>query len=289
MKVSTIVILVLITIGLIVGFGITGCERIDAGHVGIRVNLYGTEKGVDQVAEVTGIQWYFKPKTQIHEFPTFVQNAIWTADETEGSKEIEEFRVTTKDGLTAKMDVSLNFSVLATEAVNIFKKFRKPLDEIAETVLRNWVREGYNMAASEFTAEQLYEHRAKYTATSEDIVRERLEREGFTVEELVILNEIRLPSSVITAIEAKVNATQIAIQKEQEVQQAVADAQKRVAKARGDSASYVISAAGEARALRLKKQELNSLLVQQMFIERWDGSYGTNNVFGADAGLFIQK
>jgi len=28
-------------------FGFTGCERIDAGHVGVKVNLYGDGKGVD--------------------------------------------------------------------------------------------------------------------------------------------------------------------------------------------------------------------------------------------------
>ena len=30
------------------------CERIDAGHVGVKVNLYGNDKGVSAVTEVTG-------------------------------------------------------------------------------------------------------------------------------------------------------------------------------------------------------------------------------------------
>ena len=32
--------------------------RIDAGCEGIRVNLYGSEKGVDEISLVTGRVWY---------------------------------------------------------------------------------------------------------------------------------------------------------------------------------------------------------------------------------------
>jgi hypothetical protein len=28
---------------------LSSCERIDAGHVGVKVNLYGTGKGVDDI------------------------------------------------------------------------------------------------------------------------------------------------------------------------------------------------------------------------------------------------
>ena len=35
-----------------------GYERIDAGHEGIKVNLYGDRKGVDDVELVTGAVWY---------------------------------------------------------------------------------------------------------------------------------------------------------------------------------------------------------------------------------------
>lgn len=35
----------------------TSCTRIDAGHEGIKVNLYGDKKGVDEVSLVTGWVW----------------------------------------------------------------------------------------------------------------------------------------------------------------------------------------------------------------------------------------
>ena len=39
----------------------TSCyTRVDAGHEGIKVNLYGDNKGVDDVELVTGAVWYLK-------------------------------------------------------------------------------------------------------------------------------------------------------------------------------------------------------------------------------------
>ncbi len=37
------------------------CERIDAGHVGVKVNQYGDNKGVDDVVAVTGMVFYNLP------------------------------------------------------------------------------------------------------------------------------------------------------------------------------------------------------------------------------------
>ena len=34
------------------------CERVDAGHVGVKVNMYGDNKGVDDVVAVTGMVFY---------------------------------------------------------------------------------------------------------------------------------------------------------------------------------------------------------------------------------------
>jgi hypothetical protein len=47
-----IINLILITVISVTMFS---CNRIDGGHVGIKVNLYGSEKGVSDITEVTGI------------------------------------------------------------------------------------------------------------------------------------------------------------------------------------------------------------------------------------------
>ena len=55
-------------------FLFNSCERIDAGHVGVRVNLYGTGKGVGDITECTGWVFYNPISTKIYEFPTYIQH-----------------------------------------------------------------------------------------------------------------------------------------------------------------------------------------------------------------------
>jgi len=248
-----------------------GYNRIDAGYTGIKVNLYGSDKGVDDVTEVTGAVWRFKPTTKIYEFPNFVQNVVWTASEDEGSLTNDEFRLTTIDGMLITIDVSANYRVERSNAVSIFKKYRKPLNEISNTVLRNYIRSSFNDAASMFTAEETYSKRKEFLIAATKEARSTLEKEGFTIEKIVLLNDIRLPNSVMYAIESKVKAKQLALQKHQELQQAKADAEKRIAKAEGIAKSKRIHADADRYAYEQKQKSLTPLLVQQQFVDKWDG------------------
>jgi hypothetical protein len=54
-KTRTILIsIILIVLFVFIFKWLAAIERIDAGHAGIRVNLVGTNKGVDDITEVTG-------------------------------------------------------------------------------------------------------------------------------------------------------------------------------------------------------------------------------------------
>ena len=66
--------LVFISIILIVGLSFS-CTRIDAGHEGILVKMYGSDKGVQDVSLVTG-RVFFNPLSEdVFEFPIFIQTA----------------------------------------------------------------------------------------------------------------------------------------------------------------------------------------------------------------------
>src|ERR1700755_641267 len=72
---------VLIGAGLLFDLTLT---RIDAGHVGIKVNLAGSARGVQDIPVVTGWVFYNPLTEQIVEFPISVQNVVWTASHDEG-------------------------------------------------------------------------------------------------------------------------------------------------------------------------------------------------------------
>jgi regulator of protease activity HflC (stomatin/prohibitin superfamily) len=249
----------------------TSCNRIDAGHVGIKVNLYGSDKGVSDITEVTGMVWYNPFTKSVYEVPTFVQNAIYTHTEDRGSGSNEEFRVTTRDGMTAAFDVSMNYYTPAENVVSIFRKYRKPVGELEKGVVRTYLREAFNNVATKYTAEGLYENRARFEEEAETRAKEILRKEGFIIEQIVILNEIRLPNDVTQRINDKVKAAQITKQKQEEVLQEKAEAEKKIARAEGNAESLRINSLAQAEAYKIKKQELTPLLIQQQFIEKWDG------------------
>ena len=58
--------------------------RINAGYVGVEVNLAGSQRGAQDIPVRTGWIFYSPLKTQVIEFPTFVQTVKWTADINEG-------------------------------------------------------------------------------------------------------------------------------------------------------------------------------------------------------------
>ncbi len=246
-------------------------ERIDAGYSGIRVNLYGQEKGVDDVTEVTGIVWFNPVVTEIHEFPLFVQNAVFTKDTQEGSINNDEIRVTTNDGLVVSMDVSINYRIAEDKATDIFIKYRKPLDEISRTILRNYLRDSYNKSANHYSAEEIYTKKNSFISKADSLFTTDLGREGFVVEKVVLLNELRLPKTIKIAIDRKIEANQIAQQKKNELEQAKADAFKQIEKQKGEAQALKIKADAERYAFEQKQKSLTSLLLQQQFIEKWDG------------------
>jgi len=264
----------------------SACKRIDAGHVGLIVKLYGSEKGVQDVTETTGWVWYNPFTTQIYEFPTFVQNAVFTRDATEGSRANEEFRVTTKDGLVVSFDVSMNYRVAPNKAAEIFKKYRKPLEELDKTIMRNYMRDAYNKVSGKYTAEQLYENKVQFQTESENEIKNFLGKEGFIVEQVVLLNELRLPQGVVDNINAKINARQIALKKEQEVAQERAEAQKEIEKAKGYAEAMRIRAEAEAEYNKKLAESISPNLIEYEKIKKWNGQ--TPNVVGSGSGLIIQ-
>src|SRR6202044_3145652 len=86
---------------IIVAFLFAGCAtRIGPGRVGIKVDLAGTQRGVEDLPIRTGWVFYNFLSSTIVEYPTSIQTAKWTRDLNEGSPTNEEMSFNTKDGLT---------------------------------------------------------------------------------------------------------------------------------------------------------------------------------------------
>jgi regulator of protease activity HflC (stomatin/prohibitin superfamily) len=244
------------------------CERIDAGHVGVKVNLYGDNKGVSDVTEVTGMV-FFNPITHsIYEFPTFIQHKEYTGD--------NSFIVNSKDGSEFHVSPIINYSVQREKVPSIFAKYRRSLDQIEEGFLKTSVFDAFRLATNKYTADELIGNRQGYEVEVRKILEGQLLAEGFVVNQFT--SNLVYPETFKTAIEAKNNAVQAALMAENKVKTAEAEAKIKVATAEGNAQAMLTSAKAEAEANRMKQQTLTPLLLQLEYINKWDGKlpvYGT--------------
>jgi regulator of protease activity HflC (stomatin/prohibitin superfamily) len=237
------------------------CERIDAGHVGVKVNLYGDNKGVSDVTEVTGMVFYNPITHNIYEFPTFIQHKEYTGD--------NSFVVNSKDGSEFHVSPIINYSVQREKVPAIFAKYRRSLDQIEEGFLKTAVFDAFRLATNKYTADELIGNRQNYEIEVRRILESQLLREGFVVNQFT--SNLVYPETFKAAIEAKNNAVQAALRAENEVKTAEAQAKIKVATAEGNAQAMLTSAKAEAEANRMKQQTLTPLLLQLEYINKWDG------------------
>jgi len=249
------------------------CERIDAGHVGVKVNLYGDNKGVSDVTEVTGMVFY-NPITH----STFIQHKEYTGD--------NSFVVNSKDGSEFHVAPIINYSVQREKVPSIFAKYRRSLEQIEEGFLKTAVFDAFRLATNVYTADELISNRQKFEVEVRRILESQLLKEGFVVNQFT--SNLVYPETFKTAIEAKNNAVQSALMAENKVKQAEAEAKIKVATAEGNAQALITSAKAEAEANRMKQQTLTPLLIQLEYVQKWDGKLP---VYGEVPQLFrtIQK
>jgi regulator of protease activity HflC (stomatin/prohibitin superfamily) len=251
-------------------FSFVGCERIDAGHVGVKVNLYGTGKGVDDVTEVTGWVFYNPISTKIVEFPTFMQHKEYKQVLEDGEIISDEsFVVNSKDGSEFHVSPLLNYSVKRERVPYIFGKYRVELSMIESGFLKTAVYDAFRVVANSYTADELISNRQQFEIKVRKVLEDQLSPEGFILSQFT--SNLIYPATFKKAIEAKNNAVQTALTAENQVKTAEAEAKIKIARAEGNAKAMLTNARAEAEANQLKQRTLTPMLLQQQWIERWNG------------------
>lgn len=252
---------------------LASCSKVPAGHVGIKVYLLGKEKGVDHEELSTGRYW-IGINEELYLYPTYTQNWSWTANSVEGSENDESISFQTKDGLKVSGDFGIIYTVDPEKVSVLFTTYRRGIEEITDGYLRKYVRDALNKYSSQMKVEDVYgKGKIRLLDSVNAEVARQVRDKGIIVERISPLNEFMLPDNVEEAINNKIEATQRAQQREFELREAEAEAQKTIAKARGDSASIVTKAAAEAEANRLLSKSITKVLVQYEAAKRWNGKY----------------
>lgn len=236
----------------------TSCTRIDAGYEGILIKQYGSDKGVQDVSLVTGRVFYNPWTEDVEQYATYIQTIDYDA-----------FDVNAKDGSSFSVDPTLSYNIVPGNSPRIFKKYRKTLAEVSETTILNYVKDAFRLQMNKYSTDEIVSNREKFESDVQKTLSGVLEKEGFRLEQLT--SGLQYPQTIVDAVNSKNKAVQEAMKVENELRVAEAQAKK-----------MIVQAEAEKRANELKQQSLTPLLIQQQFIEKWDGKtplYGNAPVF----------
>lgn len=268
-------------LSLLIVLAFASITRIDASHVGIKVELTGSDKirGVQDVPIVTG--WtIFNPVTeQVIEFPISVQNVVWTSSLHEGKPVDESVTFSSTEGVSVNADIGLGFHVDPALAPHLFLRFHQAdLHVVANGYVRNSVREAFNATASTMSIDDIYgKGKAELVKKVTERVAEKLKPDGFMIDQITINGALRLPPDVAAAINKSIAVKEDALREENRVRQVKAEAEQERERARGYADALDVRTAADQRAYVTLKDltplhlQKTSLDLQREAISKWDG------------------
>jgi regulator of protease activity HflC (stomatin/prohibitin superfamily) len=259
--------LLLVFAGILLATSLGGCSYVPAGHVGVKVYLLGTSKGVE-VEELGVGRYWIGWNEELYLFPTFAQNYTWTRDPDETGPEDESMTFQDRDGTSLNADVGITYSIDPKKVSVIFQRYRKGVTEITDIYLRNMVRDALVSESSMLPVESIYgTGKAKLLETVEKRVKAQVESLGINIERIYWIGDIRLPEIIRTALNSKIEATQKAQQRQNEVATAKAEADKQIEAARGRGESVLIEAQKQAEANKVLNDSITSNLISYKKLE----------------------
>lgn len=265
---------------------LSSCETVRPGYVGIKVNNVGANRGVQDAPIVVGRVFYNPFTESIYIYPTFSQNYVWSASSTEGKPHDESIGFNAAGGVSFSSDVGVVLAVRDSMVPKLFTHYRRPIEELIDTVIRNEVRDAFNRAAGRF---QPIDIMATRKAELLDSVRADLRRGPLSrfvdFQTISFVAAPRPAAQIQDAITAVFAANQAAAQAQQVVAEARYKAEQVVATARGDSASAVIQAQGTAEANRRIAMSLSPAVIQWQYLNKWNGVVP---VVSGSAGTLVQ-
>jgi regulator of protease activity HflC (stomatin/prohibitin superfamily) len=251
---------------------------VSPGHVGVVVDMFGDSKGVESKELHVGMH-FIPPWKTVYQFPIFEQNHTWEGEQ-------DAFNFQTSEGLAVSAEVGITYHLRSDSIPIIFAKYRRGMDEITHTFIRNYVRDAINKSASKMKIEDLYgSGKEEFFDEVQNHVKADLKEIGIEISRIYLIGRFHFPQSVVAALNQKIEAIQRAQQRENELREAEAEAKKQIAKAEGAARCALLQAEAEAKANLVLAQSVSPQLIQWQATQKWDGKLP--QVVGNESGIMI--
>lgn len=265
----------------------TSCTTADSSEVALIVDQIGNDKGVPNVEMASGFIFYFPPTQDVYLYPTNVQHRDWGYP---ASKEEQDnhINVTSSDGATFGLNVSLNAQLQREKASDLFIKYRIPMEDLIDTRVKTIVRKELLDNAVNFASDSLLQHRNVYEANVSKSLSIALNKEGFNLTNLAITH-MEIPDSYRKAIETKIKVIQQTATIKSQTLQAEQEAQRKIAIAKGNFKAAQYDAKTKEILSQPKMLELYKAETDRIWAQRGVSPYGSNNVFGSTSGILLNR
>lgn len=255
-----------------------GCTRVGPGYTGFKYSYGGSNKGKPEIQDAVGWVGYTPGFSTVIEFPTSMQH--W-----EG-----EVVIFCKLGASIKCKVGYNYKVIRGRSADVYFNFKTDdLPTITNGFLFNTLRNTMNNQAGIITLDSFISNTPSFRAEVDKVLTDSMLAQGFEVSQFGFTGAPEImDASIASSVHNKIKAKQDAEASQQQLQISVADANKKMAEARGDSASKVINGLGDAKAIQVKQAFLTPEYVEYIKWSKWDGKLPTTQ-FGTGANVLLNR
>ena len=264
----------------------TNVATVEPGFAGLKIQLYGGEKGIENAQLVSGRVWYNGYTEDVVVFPTYINTYPFTKSTTEGSP-TDESVVFSVSGSPVSADVGVSFGFTTERIANsnttklhqFYKKYRKTPDAFRANELRNGLRNCFSSVAEnqKLTPSMLPYNQQKLVAGVTECTQKRFPT--ITIQDVALLSPLRLPPDIQKSIDEQFAAQQAAQTAEANRRKVEAQAAAEIAKARGEAQVTIERAKAEAEANSLRAKsitpellKLEQLQVERERIKKWNGN-----------------
>lgn len=250
-------------------FMFVSCTMVEPGYEGIKVVKSGGNKGVQNAPIQTGRVWFNPFTTDVVEYPIFTQMVTWTKASTEGSTNDDSISFQSAESTTMNADISFAYRIKSGFAGKIFMKYKcDDIEDLTWKNMRSWVRDAITLAAPGYsTIDIMGTKKAEVLNRAIEILNSRLNDDGFEIDTLAFVGEIRVDANIEKSINNVIQSTQDAIAAENRVKVSTAEANQAIEAAKGD----LEVAKMKAEANRILQQSLTEAFLRYKAIEKWDG------------------
>ncbi len=264
----------------------TSATTVEPGFAGLKIQLYGGSKGIENAELVSGRVWYNGYTEEIVVFPTYINTYPFTQATTEGSP-TDESVVFSVGGSPVSADVGVSFGFSTellpgqtkkTKLHQFYETYRKTPEEFRANELRNGLRNCFSEVAEnlKLTPSMLPTSQQRLVKGVTECTQNRFP--VIVVQDVTLLAPLRLPPDIQKSIDEQFASQQAAQTAESNRRKAEAEAAANVARAKGEAKVTIEQARAEAESNRLRAQsitpqliELERLRVERSRIEKWDG------------------